>query len=117
MTSSSSKITTEPEIKFSNEESKANVRARLAQNQLNLIELVNSLVDSSESSKLFRSTYKSFLSSESAYVEPTCDKLKKIQIVAEQLNCQVDAIKSSTSKLKELEDQIKLAQLRLKNVK
>lgn len=95
----------EPVIKFSNEESKANIRSKIAQNLLNLIELTRSTVKSSESSDLFRSCFKNFTTNDQ-FIDASCDKFKKIEIIANQLNYQVETIQSDCNLLKEVSKQI-----------
>lgn len=97
--------TNEPVIKFSNEESKAAIRYKIAQNLLNLIELTRSTVKSSESSELFKTCFKNFTSNDSI-IENTCDKFKKIEIIANQLNYQVEALQSDCNLLREITKQI-----------
>ncbi len=97
--------TAEPNIKFSNEESKANIRAKLGGNLLNLVDLTRSIVKSSESSDLFRACFKSYLASE-PLIESSFEKLKKAEIISQQLNFQVEAIKKDCNQLKEICDQV-----------
>ncbi|CAF0895378.1 unnamed protein product [Brachionus calyciflorus] len=97
--------TAEPHIKFSNEESKANIRYKIAQNLFNIIELTKSTIKSSESSELFKNSFKNFIPNESL-VESTSDKLKKIEIISTQLNYQVESIRSDLNLLKEVNFQI-----------
>lgn len=97
--------TSEPVIKFSNEESKAAIRYKIAQNLLNLIELTRSTVKSSESSELFKNCFKNFTANDST-IENSCDKLKKIEIIANQLNYQVETLQSDCILLKEVAKQI-----------
>ena len=94
-------MSVEPVIKFSNEESKANIRAKIGQNLLNIIELTKSTVKSSESSELFRTCIKNFAASETL-IENTCEKYNKIDIISTQLNYQVDAIKKDCDLLNDI---------------
>ena len=94
-------MSAEPVIKFSNEESKANIRAKIGQNILNIIELTKSTVKSSESSELFKSCIKNFAANESL-IENSCEKFTKIDIISSQLNYQVDAIKKDCDLLTEI---------------
>ena len=80
--------TGEPVIKFSNEESKAQIRNKIAQNLVNLIDLTRSSIKSSESSNLFKTCFKNFAAND-PIIESSCDKFKKIEIIANQLNYQV----------------------------
>ena len=105
--------TNEPPIKFSNEESKAQIRAKLSQNFLNLVDLTKSTLASSESSDLFRNCFKNFISNEKI-IESTCEKVKKIEIISKQLNFQVDAIKKDCDLLPEICDQINYIQNKTK---
>jgi hypothetical protein len=100
-----SRSTVEPNIKFSNEESKANIRAKLGGNLLNLVDLTRSVVKSSESSELFRVCFKSYIAQE-ALIESGCENLKKAEIISQQLNFQVEAIKKDCNALKEICDQV-----------
>jgi hypothetical protein len=97
--------TAEPNIKFSNEESKANIRAKLNGNLLNLVDLTRSIVRSSESNELFRACFKTYLANE-PLIESGCEKLKKVEIISQQLNLQVEAIKKDCQSLTEVCDQI-----------
>jgi len=106
--------TGEPIIKFSNEESKANIRNKIAQNLLNLIELTNSTVKSSESRELFRSCFKSFVANDQT-IENSCDKFQKIEIISNQLNYQVDSITSDLNTLGEISKQIDSIQKKTKH--
>jgi hypothetical protein len=56
--------TGEPVIKFSNEESKAQIRNKIAQNLVNLIDLTRSSIKSSESSNLFKTCFKNFVAND-----------------------------------------------------
>ena len=98
-------MSTEPKIKFSNEESKANLRSKIGQNLLNLIELTKSTVKGSESSELFKTCIKNFTANETL-IENSCEKIQKIEIIAAQLNYQVEAIKVDCEQLKEVKDKI-----------
>ncbi|RNA20987.1 phosphatidylinositol glycan anchor biosynthesis class U [Brachionus plicatilis] len=80
-------MSTEPQIKFSNEESKANIRYKIAQNTLNIIDLTKSTIKSSESNELFKNSFKKFIQNEQL-IESTGDKLQKIHIIGSQLNFQ-----------------------------
>jgi hypothetical protein len=102
-------MSTEPVIKFSNEESKANIRAKIGQNLLNLIELTKSTVKSSESSELFKNCIKNFATCETL-IENSCDKYNKIDIISTQLNYQVDAIKKDCELLEEINRKIEAIQ-------
>ena len=95
----------EPKIKFNNEESKAQIRYKLGQNLLNLVDLTRSVVKSSESSELFKTCFRTYLANE-PLIESTCDKLNKIEIISKQLNFQADAIKRDCELLKEVCDRI-----------
>ena len=97
--------TPEPIIKFSNEESKAAIRSKLAQNLSNLIELTRSAIKSSESQDLFKSCIKSFAANDSL-IDQSCDKFKKIEIISSQLNCQVSQLKEDLEVLNEVCRQI-----------
>ena len=57
--------TTDPKIRFSNEESKSNIRSKLNQSLINLIDLTKSTIKSSESNDLFKSNIKQFVQNES----------------------------------------------------
>lgn len=95
----------EPVIKFSNEESKASIRNKITQNLSNLIDLTKSTIKGSESSDLFKTCIKNFVSNESA-IEQGCEKFKKVEIVASQLNLQVSQVKEDCELLKEVCKQI-----------
>ena len=95
----------EPVIKFSNEESKLSIKYKISQNLSNLIDLTKSTIKSSESSDLFKSCFKNFVNNESI-IEQSCDKLKKVEIVANQLNFQVNQIQKDCDSLKEVCKQI-----------
>jgi hypothetical protein len=95
----------EPIIKFSNEESKANLRYKVGQNLINLIDLTKSTIKSSETNELFRNCLKNFVANESL-IENTCEKLKKIDIISTQLNYQVDAINKDCQLIQEVCKQI-----------
>jgi len=86
-------MSSEPNIKFSNEESKASIKYKIESNLVNLIELTKSTVKSSETSELFKNCFKNFVANE-FIIEQSCDKFKKIEIIASQLNYQVNAIKA-----------------------
>lgn len=92
-------------IKFSNEESKAQIRNKIAQNLVNLIDLTRSSIKSSESSSLFKTCLKNFVANDPV-IESSCDKLKKIEIISNQLNYQVEAIQADCILLKEVTKQI-----------
>lgn len=92
-------------IKFSIEETKANLRSKIGQNLLNLIDLTKSTVKTSESSELFKQCFKQFTSTEQQ-IESTSDKLKKIEIISAQLNYQIEAIRDDCKQLKEICSQI-----------
>lgn len=98
-------MSTEPQIKFSNEESKANIRYKIAQNLLNIIDLTKSTIKSSESNELFKNSFKKFIQNEH-FIESSGDKLKKIEIISSQLNFQVNKIKSDLELLQEVSSQI-----------
>lgn len=95
----------DPVIKFSNEESKANIRYKLAQNLVNLIELTKSTVKSSESSELFRNCFKNFIPNEQI-LEASGEHLNKIEIISSQLNYQVQTLHTECDLLKEICNQI-----------
>lgn len=95
----------EPVIKFSNEESKANIRNRISQNLSNLVDLTKSTIKSSESSDLFKTCFKNFISNESA-IDQGCEKFKKVEIVSSQLNLQVSQVKKDCELLSEICKQI-----------
>lgn len=97
--------TSEPVIKFSNEESKANIKSKIAQNLNNLIDLTKSTIKTSETNDLFKTCLKNFAANE-GIIEQSCEKFKKIEIVANQLNYQVNQIKEDTELLKEVCTQI-----------
>lgn len=97
--------TSEPVIKFSNEETKASIKNKIAQNLGNLIDLTKSTIKSSETQELFKASIKNFVANETT-IEQSCEKFKKIQIVSSQLNYQVDQIKSDVELLKEVCKQI-----------
>lgn len=97
--------TTDPKIRFSNEESKSNIRSKLNQSLINLIDLTKSTIKSSESNDLFKSSIKQFVQNESI-IENTCDQFKKIEIIATQLNYQVETLKSDCVLLGEVCEQI-----------
>jgi hypothetical protein len=97
--------TSEPKIQFSNEESKSSIRYKLGQSLTNLIELTKSTVKHSESSELFKTCVKNFAQNDTA-IENSCEKFKKIEIIATQLNYQVDTIISDCQLLKEVCEQI-----------
>jgi hypothetical protein len=95
----------EPVFRFSNEESKASIKYKIIQNLGNLIELTKSTVKASESSDLFKSCFKKFASNDSG-IEQSCDKFKKVEIVAQQLNIQVSQIQKDCDLLREVCKQI-----------
>jgi hypothetical protein len=95
----------EPIIKFSNEESKANLRYKIGQNLISLIDLTKSTIKSSETNELFRNCLKNFVANESL-IESTCEKFKKIDIISTQLNYQVDAIHKDCELIQEVCKQI-----------
>jgi hypothetical protein len=96
---------TEPAIKFSNEESKTNIKNKIEQNLINLIDLTKSVIKSSETHELFKNCFKNFTANE-AVLEQSCDKLKKIEIISNQLNYQVTAIQSDCDLVQEVCKQI-----------
>ena len=98
-------MTTEPAIKFSNEESKASIRSKIGQNLINLIELTRSTVKSSESGELFKNCIKNFITNETI-VENSSEKFKKIEIITNQLKYQVEDITKDCELLKEVSDKI-----------
>ena len=98
-------MSAEPVIKFSNEETKANIRSKIGQNTLNLIELTRSTVKSSESNDLFKNCLKNFVTNETL-IENSCEKYKKIEIIATQLNYQVEAIKKDCDLLQDINSRI-----------
>lgn len=98
-------MSAEPQIKFSNEESKANIRYKIAQNLLNIIDLTKSSIKSSNSNELFKKSFRKFVQNENL-IDSTGDKLNKIEIVSSQLNFQVNKIKSDLELLKEISLQI-----------
>jgi hypothetical protein len=102
-------ISKEPVIKFSNEESKALIRSKLGQNLQNLIELTKSTIQSSESSDLFKNSFRAYLSHEKQ-IESTLDRVNKLEIISKQLNLQVEQIKKESGLLNEVCAQIKSIQ-------
>ena len=98
-------MSSEPTIKFSNEESKAIIRFKISQNLINLIELTKSTVKSSESSDLFKNCFKNFVANED-FILNSSDKLKRIEIISNQLNYQLESIKSDCEQIKEVKNQI-----------
>lgn len=109
--SSNSKITssqsTSPPItvKFSIEETKANLRGKLCQNLNNLVDLTRSTVRTSETNELFKQCFKQFVAHEAA-IDASVDKLKKVEIIATQLNYQIEAIGNDCDQLKDVAHQI-----------
>ena len=101
----------EPAIKFSNEESKSAIRSKLTQNLCNLIELTKSSIKGSETHELFKTSFKTFAANESL-IEQSCDKFKKIEIISNQLNCQVTQIQDDVRLIQELCRQIDSIQKR-----
>lgn len=95
----------EPVIKFSNEESKASIKYKIIQSLGNLYELSRSTIKASESSDLFKGCFKKFVANESS-IEQSCDKFKKVEIVAQQLNFQASQIQKDCDLLKEVCKQI-----------
>jgi hypothetical protein len=107
-------MSTEPAphaIKFSIEETKENLKSKLSQSLLNLIELSKSTVRSSESQELFRQCIKSFALNESL-IESSSDKLNKIEIISGILNYQVQTLEASCDQLKEITNQLTSARTR-----
>lgn len=92
-------------IKFSIEETKANLRSKVGQSLLNLIDLTKSTVRTSESNELFRQCFKQFVANEQT-IESSVDKFKKIEIISTQLNYQIEAISNDCAQLKEVSNQI-----------
>lgn len=102
-------MSTEPvTIKFSIEETKANLKSKHNQTLVSLLDLARSTVRSSESHELFKNCFKSFTSIEQP-IEAAGEKLKKIDIISTQLNYQVDAIRADCEQLKEICHQINSA--------
>ena len=95
----------EPVIRFSNKQSLGNLKAKIGQNLLTLTELTKSAVKSSESNELFKNCFKNFAASESV-IEASCDKYNKINIIAGQLNFQVESIRKDCESLDEVCKQI-----------
>lgn len=92
-------------IKFSIEETKANLRAKISQNLNNLVELTRSTVRTSETNELFKQCFKQFVANEPA-IEASVDKLKKVEIISTQLNYQIEAIHKDCEQLKDVSHQI-----------
>jgi hypothetical protein len=107
---------TEPVIKFSNEESKTNIKNKIEQNLNNLIELTKSVIKGSESNDLFKSCFKSFVGNETL-IEQSCDKFKKIDIISSQLNFQASAIQADCELIEEVCKQIDSIQKKDKHYK
>jgi hypothetical protein len=104
----------ETNIKFSNEQSKESLRLKIGQAVASLIDLSHSAVKTSESSDLFKTSIRNFTTNESI-IENSCDKYKKVQIIAGQLNYQVDALKKDANELKEICRQIDSIQKKKEN--
>lgn len=95
----------EPTIKFSNQESISNLKAKVGQNVLNLVELTRSVVKSSDTSEQFRNCIRNFTANE-ATIEQSFEKYKKINIISNQLNDQVDQLHKDCESLGEICKQI-----------
>jgi hypothetical protein len=109
-------MSTEPVIKFSNEDSKARSRTSITKNIHNLVELSKSVTKSSESSDLFANCIKNFAAAGQT-VELAHEKYKKIEIISTQLNYQLEAIKSDCESLQEICKQIDSIQKKSKRHK
>jgi hypothetical protein len=92
-------------INFNNEESKAVIREKIANNFNNLTSLVKQILKSSKSTDLLQTSLKSFASAE-ANIDNTGDKLNKINILTTQLKFQSEEIESNCKLIKDICEQI-----------
>ena len=92
-------------IRFSNEDSKAAIRAKISHNLVDLVELTRTIVKNSQSTDLFKSCFKSLLATEPA-INNCCDRIAKIEIITTQLNYQVEAIRNDCAHLDEICQQV-----------
>ncbi len=92
-------------IRFSNEESKAAIRAKISHNLVDVAELTRAIVKNSHSTDLFKSAFRSLLATEPA-LNNCSDRIAKIEIIATQLNYQAEAIRADCQHFEEIRQRV-----------